>query len=290
MLPDRGTGQLREVDTVIQTMMAGNLMTISVECRSDEASGSDRKHGIDFVEEMYAKHRRLPTHVLILVSEKGFTATAAPHAAAYTDLDIKLVSSLSKIDALPDEVASSLVTQTLRFFRALPKAVTVQLERPGYQSQTIVISTDIPIYGSDGTVQMNGQTLVDNLIEGSGSQIAEVLQQSTGDKKNLTLDVDMTTVRVAASEAPVELFLRANEDSQLWRIAHVTIENSLGVEAPSLEHRQLTYVMPDGPGNDVARYAVGTTTFRGDKVTFVLTESPEGAQQTGVIVNPSKDT
>jgi hypothetical protein len=116
------------------------------------------------------------------------------------------------------------------------------------------------------------------------------LQRSTGDKKNLTLDVDMTTVRAAASEAPVELFLRANEDGQLWRIAHVSIENSLGVEEPSLEHRQLTYVVTDGPGDDVARYAFGTTTFRGDKVTFVLSESPEGEQQMGAIVNPSKDT
>ncbi len=40
---------------------------------------------------------------------------------------------------------------------------------------------------------------------------------------------------------------------------------------------------------EVARYAYGTTTFGGDKVTFIFTASPDGKQQSGFIVNPNRD-
>jgi hypothetical protein len=77
-LTDLVTGESREVDVCIETQVAGRQIIVSIECR-DQA----RKQAMGWVEEMYAKHSRLPTDHLVLVSSSGFTPNALTVARSY---------------------------------------------------------------------------------------------------------------------------------------------------------------------------------------------------------------
>jgi len=66
LLRDRITGTEREVDIYVESVIAGHKVAISVECR-DRGQRAD----VQWVEEMKAKHERLPTNALVLISSSG---------------------------------------------------------------------------------------------------------------------------------------------------------------------------------------------------------------------------
>jgi hypothetical protein len=71
-LKDSITGQMREVDIVIESNIAGYKSTVSI-----EVIGWQKKKGdIEWVERMACKHETLPTSTLVLVSKTGFTKNA----------------------------------------------------------------------------------------------------------------------------------------------------------------------------------------------------------------------
>jgi hypothetical protein len=70
-LPDRQTGQDREVDVCIEAEVGGYPMIVSMECR-DHSRPAD----VTWVEQMGAKHGRLPTNALVLASRSGFSKAA----------------------------------------------------------------------------------------------------------------------------------------------------------------------------------------------------------------------
>jgi hypothetical protein len=77
-LTDLVSGDKREVDVCIERNVAGHNTIISIECR-DHA----RKQTVEWVEQARAKHDRLPTNLLVLVSSSGFTTRALTTAASY---------------------------------------------------------------------------------------------------------------------------------------------------------------------------------------------------------------
>lgn len=91
MLTDSRTGQLREVDVVIDGAAAGYPMLIGVEAR-------DRRRVADvtWVESMAKKHDDLPTDKLVLWSPTRFSKNAAAKAQA---LGIVAVTSKTLADA-----------------------------------------------------------------------------------------------------------------------------------------------------------------------------------------------
>ncbi len=76
MLVSRATGFEREVDVVIRSQVAGYELIVSV-----EATARRRKVDVQWVEGMVGKHADLPTSLLVLVSEAGFTEAARQLAA-----------------------------------------------------------------------------------------------------------------------------------------------------------------------------------------------------------------
>jgi hypothetical protein len=78
MLDDAVTGTRREVDVVVSGRVGAQAVTVSVECR-DRTRASD----VTWADEMQAKHSRLPTNVLVLVSHSTFTPEARRIAAKY---------------------------------------------------------------------------------------------------------------------------------------------------------------------------------------------------------------
>lgn len=77
-LIDLVSGEKREVDVVVETSVAGHDTIISIECRDHQ-----RKQTVEWVEQAQAKHERLPTNLLVLVSSSGFTAKALVKAKSY---------------------------------------------------------------------------------------------------------------------------------------------------------------------------------------------------------------
>jgi hypothetical protein len=83
------TGERREVDIVVESLVNGIPITIGFECISHK-----RKMGCEWVERMLKKHQHLPTNQLILVSESGFYRPA-----------LKLVESETTTSAVTFEEA-----------------------------------------------------------------------------------------------------------------------------------------------------------------------------------------
>src|SRR5262245_20526324 len=84
MLRDRITGREREVDVCIESVVDGERVNLCLEC-----CDRTRPANVTWVEQMKAKHERLPTHAVILCSRSGFTKEAQEVARVS---NIKIVS------------------------------------------------------------------------------------------------------------------------------------------------------------------------------------------------------
>jgi hypothetical protein len=79
MLPDKVTGELREVDVLIASTVSSTYsIAIAI-----EVMGRERKADSPWVESMRGKHADLPIDKVVLVSERGFTRPAAEKAKRY---------------------------------------------------------------------------------------------------------------------------------------------------------------------------------------------------------------
>ncbi len=78
MLQDSVTGTEREVDVCITGEVGGHQVIVSIECRDHR-----RRADVTWVEQMAAKHDRLPTNALILASKSGFSKEARKVAKRY---------------------------------------------------------------------------------------------------------------------------------------------------------------------------------------------------------------
>ena len=78
MVPDKITGELREVDVLITANASSYEVQIAI-----EVVARGRKADTPWVESMQSKHATLPTDKLILVAESGFTAPALRKAQFY---------------------------------------------------------------------------------------------------------------------------------------------------------------------------------------------------------------
>jgi hypothetical protein len=77
-LQDRITGARREVDICVESKIADHDVVVSIECVDRK-----RRANVKWVEEMKAKHERLPTNALVLISRSGFTKEAFEVARTY---------------------------------------------------------------------------------------------------------------------------------------------------------------------------------------------------------------
>jgi hypothetical protein len=75
-LEHRHTGNAAEVDVVIEGKLAGQDVTLGIECTAGK-----RPATIEWVQQMIGKHQGMPISRSILVSQSGFTRNAKKHAA-----------------------------------------------------------------------------------------------------------------------------------------------------------------------------------------------------------------
>lgn len=153
LVPDSITGALVEVDIWITTVVGGHDIHVGIECR-DHA----RKQGVEWLNEMKAKHERLPTSKLVLVSRSGFAERTRRLAKAY-NID------LSEFGEFDESAASRLLTSlsmSARSVEVLPQAVHFVVEDSDCPSGTRSAEADVdwPVFRSDGSPSGTAQDLV----------------------------------------------------------------------------------------------------------------------------------
>ena len=77
LLSDRITGQSREVDVVVEAKVGHHDIRICIECHD-----KGRKSTVEWIEQMFQKHKDLPSSKLVLVSARGFSGGAEKKARA----------------------------------------------------------------------------------------------------------------------------------------------------------------------------------------------------------------
>lgn len=120
MLVDLVTGKEREVDICIERNIAGHKVIISIECR-DHSRPAD----IGWVEQMKAKHDRLPTNCLILVSKSGFSKESYKVANSYGIETIKLEKEIEESAA---KIIGKLETVWCKSFNLIPIKCVIEVE------------------------------------------------------------------------------------------------------------------------------------------------------------------
>ena len=136
MLPNAATGELREVDIVIEGEINGVHIVISFEC-----CNASRKAGSPWVERMIGKHRMLPTHRLILVSGSGFSAPALDAISAEKKVEAATFGEASAVDW--GKYSKKLTELRFGGFEAAPTNLSVKwLEPPGSPPQAPTLDKD----------------------------------------------------------------------------------------------------------------------------------------------------
>jgi hypothetical protein len=211
-LTDLVTGEPREVDVCIETQVAGHGIIVSIECR-DHA----RKQDVRWIQEMHAKHERLPTDHLVLVSSSGFTRQALKVARTYNiativpeelteDRAAEIGARVSRVGVGRMELVQ--VTKVRVVVATIEEPITVPPELG-----------DMPIFIEAGTVVARMRDIVHGIITGYGST-GHILLNPPDNIDGMNLHYD--NLRFAIGGQPQYLYLRMPDGngnlSQLHRI------------------------------------------------------------------------
>jgi len=198
MLPDRESGTLREVDVVIKVSKPYETV-VSIEATSTTQSQSSkrRRANVEWVERMLGKHASLPTNLLVLVSETGFTQEAMRKATARGALALT-PEDLDETDLSDEALRRFSAMTTLRQthfrptrIRARLKVVTragnIEVINTSRGSATVFLDTGQALSSLDALAQArfanDWDDLVDSLNLGS---------LADGELQEVTLDFGVT--------------------------------------------------------------------------------------------------
>lgn len=255
-LIDLVSGEKREVDVVIERSVAGHETIISIECRDHQ-----RKQTVEWVEQAHAKHERLPTNLLVLVSSSGFTSKALMKAKSF---GIKAIT--------PGQVTPKFVGQVVnakaRFLvRGLRLASTERL---------LSFATDASIAPSSPPVIHDGLELC--LADGTTVTTAERYDRALLDrfhKEHSDTDsfsgeaFEMCEEPPTHEGQPLHARYKVGKETVLLPILKYEISGTASVEFQELELTQGEY--------DSTYYALADAKLVDYDVHFVFAEKDGGA-------------
>jgi hypothetical protein len=144
LLRDLVTGAKREVDVSVEVPVGGHFVTISIECR-DQTRAAD----VTWVEQMKAKHERLLTNVLTLVSSSGFTPGALEVADRY-GIETVSLEEVSADDAA--RIVGKLSSLWCKSVELSATECSVRVEAvQGLPVDTFKASPDLLVFAEDGS-------------------------------------------------------------------------------------------------------------------------------------------
>lgn len=247
LLTDAITGELREVDVVIQSIVASYPICLSIECR-DHMRPAD----VLWIEGVAMKHKHLPTSKLVLWSRSGFTKAALVKANAL------------KIDAISQAEATQV--DWAKLARDLVGG-QVQYVTPSYTTFIDIDSSDgVPLrlenvansswYKGDGVLAGNVQALIQYLSVNSELRTA-VLDNTNAGKGSFYVELK-----------PVEPWFTDAPEGGRVQIRRIGV----GIQTFT-EHAPLSTasVMAEGKVTTLASADLEAVTFE-----VLVDESPDG--------------
>jgi len=262
MLTHAATGAKREADVVIRSTVAGYGVMVSI-----EATATGRRATGPWVEQMCAKHAGLPTNQLVLISEKGFTPEALRLAAT------KGAVTLTPADLdVPDPdaaVVGQLKSLWPKILELTPESVSVQVERPDGEAQSVRALFDNLLYLADGTEVGTVNDWVQRILHKRFPDIADGIGLGAiSEDLDAWFQLDAGPV-VTRDEEPLGLYLRTESDApELHRAVAVTIRGRVHIEVGEvpLRHMKLGEV----------RVSAGKTRLGKRDAIVVVTEQQPG--------------
>lgn len=158
MMRDRLTKRFREVDVVVEGKVGSQRVFVSIECRDHQ-----RVADVGWVDAMKAKHDRLDTNVLLLVSRSGFTQEARDVASKY-GIEVFSLEDIDKKD-IPALLGPNgdlwLKTVTITAEKVSIRVAEINLLAP----ETVATTPDNLLYLEDGSELCQTKELIDELLK-----------------------------------------------------------------------------------------------------------------------------
>lgn len=268
MLDDLLTGTPREVDVLVTGEIGGHPVRIGIECRDHR-----RAQSVSWVEEAQAKHSRLPTNVLVLVSSSGFTKEAVRVAEKY---GIELVVPGSA----DEDAARSIVGRlsSLWYKEVSFTATLVNFETMDAFDASREAFLGPEIYTSEGTPLGTLFDLINSLMK--NWDVSEIMRDATGEEDRFTFIAENPKLAEGADGAPQFLYskVQSGDLERLVQISKVIGEGTaeIVVKEVPLSHAELRGTS----------FSYGRTTFAEREVTLVVTEPSESTGKVTVRVAP----
>ena len=269
MLPNTVTGELREVDVVIRSKVAGQEMVLGVEATMQKGSSP-------WVEQMIGKHEELPTDRLVLVAERGFSRPARRYAQR------KRVAVISPEDLTADDPALRIVN---RIETMWPKGVNFTLQHTrllvrtadGLLRRVREVPEDAIIMDEHEREIITPAGILPDLFVNNFLSVAESvgLADIAEDRDEffvMRLGSEEDPVRFLRHGEPVTAYLRweESEPPELHELLAIELRGRavISVAEVRLTHRRF--------GGSLVAY--GTAGFAGHDALFVVTEGEQDAK------------
>jgi hypothetical protein len=272
MLVNSRTGAEREVDVVLRSTIAGHETVIAV-----EAAGRTRRAAVDWVEQMIGKHKNLPTNLVVLVSEAGFTKQARALAEAEN------MVALTPMDPSGDDPAYQIVNAVPSLWpktiSLTPESARVWVERPGEGIKWFKAPADLDIFREDGERvgtlvpifhalwDANFERVLDQIgLADISEDTEQFFVMQVGPAWEVHVDGEPQRLYVCYQEGDAEPELQAIDALEFKGKASITVSEI------ALAHKQL--------GEIDVKYAFGEGTLGGQPALVVVTENEQGGKLT----------
>ena len=261
-LTDLVSGDSREVDVCIEAVIAGHTVTVSLECRDHT-----RPQTVSWVEEMHAKHERLPTDRLVLVSKSGFTAGALAKAASY---GIETVVP----EELTDDQAGSIALRAQMVYTKLNLQVVEVIAWVGAdeteKGEAILTQPDHDVFLESGEFFAPMMTIMQALMQAAQARFGELTFDAPEDTKRFEALAEPPIVNMGDPPVPHELYLRKiGPDLHLRHVERILIKGTAQII-------RTEFPLRSGQLHDTV-YSWGEATVEGQPAVVVATEDSEGS-------------
>lgn len=263
MLKDLITGAEREVDIHIETVISSHPVNVSIECRDHK-----RAANVMWVEEMKAKHERLPTNALVLISRNGFSREAIRLAKKY---NIQTLTYKETTEEDIDRIFGNLDSIWSKVFTLTPNKVIVRLAATRkFPAEAITAFPNNSIYAANGRFI----AVIRDLIEGwlKSGEIKEEFAKK-GDQSHKSFFIGWQNPK---NEAGKSLYLKKIKPSVLRRIEIIEARGACKFEVSRFPLRH-------GALGDV-KFSWGEGKFIGKKVVLLASKDRRGNKRISIIV------
>jgi hypothetical protein len=282
MVPNRLTGELREVDVLLRSSTPPGYETVI----GIEAASRSRRAAVDWVEEMIAKHKNLPTDKVVLVSERGFTEQA--RALAIAEKMVPITAEILEHEDPALQVINSLRSLWPKHISLTPEGARVWIDNPDVGVEVIQAPWSLRVFAEDGS-SIELRHVTHALIEANWHRTIDQIELA-----DIAEDVDAYavirvgpgwTVKLEGEQRSLYVERRLEgQTPELLRIdgMEVTAKAVIRVSEIPLHHRRLTEIDVD--------YAFGEGLIGDRQALVVVTEGGDGGKLSIQFHNRTEET